>query len=164
MTDGTSDTAKGYLELFKSVAGLVADKIVSVFAGLAAAVSGSIILPISSIVFRQYSPLEGYLESYWEFCIGILLTTLLTWSLTLLWWPRLAWIFHILLCLVAFVISGMMRTQTGLHGIVWVQFLLFFAGIVIACEMFFIAFIQASRKALKFYRDLKLMSVGTGGR
>jgi hypothetical protein len=47
----------------------------------------------------------------------------------------------------------MMRLEMGLPSVVRVQFLLYFAGIVIVCEMLAVAFTLATWKAVKFARS-----------
>lgn len=153
-----------YLAFFKSITGIIADKIVSALAAFSALVLGSIAIPISEAVFRQYSPVSGYVQSYWEYCTGIALLTILTWMFTLPSRPGFSWAFHIILCAAAFVLSGMMRTNMGLPNIVWIQFLLYFAGVVIACEMLLIAFVQGVLKAIRVVQKRKSIPGGTGSR
>jgi hypothetical protein len=139
-------------DVYKSVRNWLLDKIVSLLFGLAGVVLGGVVFPLTSIVFSQYDPLtgpSGFLMAYPEYCVAILVMTVITLGLTLWKRPALGWCLHGVICVIVLVLSGMMRLEMGLPSVVKVQFLLYFTGIVIACEMALAAFGIATWRALR---------------
>ena len=146
---GESATQK----LYDSLTGVVLDKIVSFFFGVAGVVLASVIFPLAGILFGVYAPVTDFLTEYVEYCLVILLITAVTWALTLWKGQVLALVVHACISAIALAVSGMMRLEMGLPSVVRVQFLLYFAGIVIVCEMLAVAFTLATWKAVKFARS-----------
>jgi hypothetical protein len=70
-------------KLYDSLTGVVLDKIVSFFFGVAGVVLASVIFPLGGIVFGVYAPVTDFLTEYVEYCLVILLITVVTWALTL---------------------------------------------------------------------------------
>jgi hypothetical protein len=136
----------------ESVRNWLADKAISILCGFAALILGSVVFPLTTIVFSQYEPLagpSGFLMRYWEFCVAIFVTTVITLGLMLWKHPALGWGLHGAICAIALVVSGTMRLEKGLPSVVWIQFLLYFGGIVIACEMALAAFGLAMWRAFR---------------
>lgn len=128
-------------KLVKSAIDVLFKKGLDLLVGLAAAVLGSTLVPVAKVAFEQYYPLSGFLQNYWELCLAILVATVATWTLALKYLPPApAFVAHIFLAAAVLVISWMMRLQHGMPNIVWIQFLLWFCGITIVCEIFLIAF------------------------
>lgn len=144
-------------EEHKSVRNLLLDKVITFLGSLAALIIGNIIFPFASIVFSQYELTgpSGFLRANGEYCVAILVVTAITLGLTLWKRPALGWSLHGVICAIVLVVSGMMRQEKGLPSVVWVQFLLYFAGIVIACEMALAAFGLATWKALRLIKGVR---------
>jgi hypothetical protein len=121
-----------YSKLKDSTVGFVADKLVSIGTGFAALVLGGIFFPVADLVFYRYPPLISFLKAYLEYCLVVFIASLIVWYVI---WKRpiLRSTIPYVVSLLTIGISGLMRSEL-LPKVVWIEFLLFFTGIIFLCE------------------------------
>ncbi len=125
--------ANFYEKLKESALGFFIDKVLSIGAGIATLILGSIFLPGSQLVFKQYYPFNAFLEKYIVYCLVIMIFSFVMW-----WLIRGFQQIRVLLPLVIagtiILISELMRNSVYLPTDVGIQFILYFSGILILCE------------------------------
>ena len=142
---------KFYSELKSSTVGFITDKVVSIGAGFAALLLGGIFCPVTDIVFTRYAPLTSFLTAYLEYCLLIVILTII------LWWaiwrcPSLRNSVPYVVSAVTIGISGLMRSEL-LPKVVWIEFLLFFAGIILLCEALIVHVLLVAYSLIERLRD-----------
>jgi hypothetical protein len=135
--------------LFKSLGAFGREKAVAALVGMATAVVTGLVVPLVAIVFSQYDPLLDFLSAYWQGCVVILALSCLSWFLMLRQDSfGINVTAHVVAAVSALSIEALMRHEV-LPGMVFVQFVLYFAGVVLLCETLLIGVARVALRAVR---------------
>jgi hypothetical protein len=129
------------------------ESIIAFIFGLAASVVFNVFVPLGRLAASIYD-LDYFLTEYWDLCAAIFGATLFTLSIGLWKAPRAAVSIHAAVMAITLGISGLMRLEMGLPSLVLLQFLLYFTGVLIACELAVVAFARAAWRVIKVFRGI----------
>lgn len=121
---------KGLGEILKEFA---INYILTFLAGAAGVLIFSILIPVIDIVFALYKPLDFFLDTYIYACVAVFIATVIFWIVC---WKYFfcRTVLPYILSLMLIVIAGLMRSETIIPNVVGVQFVFFFASILLLCE------------------------------
>jgi len=113
--------------------GVIVEKIWSIALGGVSVIFFSLFLPIYEGVFYAFRPVDSFIEEYFLWCIAVAAFTVAFWSAVIRFCDYPVLFSSVIITMLLSVVA-MMRYNILLGNIIPLQFLIFFAAVLLLCE------------------------------